>query len=191
MTDSQRIFQLVLPEGFEWALPTDTANYEVIYSLAQRTDSSGWEPIHMRLLKSDVGSKGPYKRADMPWLNSGVIILRDEAVDVVGEILRPHGVVLPLLCEEARLALFSAPLVEGVLDEERSQIKRFRSGRIMELRKPVFRTGLLGGVKAFKLSEKPRGDLYLTGDVVEEILATGLTSGTDFELAYEDHEPVD
>ena len=68
----------------------------------------------MRLLKSDVGSKGPYKRADMPWLNSGVIILRDEAVDVVGEILRPHGVVLPLLCEEARLALFSAPLVEGV-----------------------------------------------------------------------------
>ncbi len=188
MTDSQRIFQLEVPGGFEWALPTDDSNYKVFRSLPELPQGSGWEPIHMRLLKSDVGSKGPYKRADMPWLSSDVIILRDEAVDVVGEILRPHGVVLPLLCEEARLALFSAPLAEGVLDEERSQIKRFRSGRIMELRKPVFRTGLLGGVKAFKLSEDSRGDLYLTGDVVEEILATGLTSGTDFELAYDDHE---
>ena len=35
MTVSQRIFQLEVPEGFEWALPTDTANYDVIYSLAQ------------------------------------------------------------------------------------------------------------------------------------------------------------
>jgi len=189
VTDSKHIFQLALPEeDFEWALPTDDSNYKVIRSLPQFLQGSVWEPIHMELLKSDVGSRGPYKRADMPWLNSGVIILRDQAVDVVGEILRPHGVILPLLCEEARLALFTAPLVEGVLDEERSQIKRFRSGRIMELRKPVFRTAILGETRAFKLAELPQDDLYLTGDLVEKIVATGLTSGTDFELSYEDIE---
>jgi hypothetical protein len=115
-----------------------------------------------------------------------VLVLRDEAIETVGALLQPHGELLPLACDEARLALFSAPKLEGVLDEGRSDIERFDSGRIMDLRAPVFRTELIGDTQAFKLVETPRGNLYLGEQLVEAIRATGMTSGTVFAVAYDE-----
>lgn len=183
MTGNARIFRPFVPEGFEWAVPTVPADFEVIRTLAERAADDLWKPIHMALLKVDDHGR-PQRHADLPWLGSGVLVLRDEAIETVGELLRPYGEVLPLRCDDARLALFSAPVVTGVLDEDRSDMVRFGSGRIMALRVPVFRTPALGDMQAFKLAEMPRGDLYLAEQLVEAIRATGMTSGTDFTTVY-------
>jgi hypothetical protein len=122
-------------------------------------------------------------RADLPWLGENVLVLRDAAIEAVGKCLQPHGELLPLECDDARLVLFSAPVKTGVLDESRSHLERFDSGRIMALRSPTFRLPALQGVAAFKLAEMPRGDLFLEGALVADIVATGLSAGTDFVLA--------
>lgn len=183
MTGAMHIFRPSVPEGYEWAVPTDSGDLEVIRALGERPPGGPWTPIPMALLKVDEHGQSQ-KRSDLPWLGGHVLVLRDEAIEAVGEILRPHGELLPLVCDEARLALFSAPVVQGVLDEARSDMVRFGSGRIMALRTPAFRRSALGGRGAFRLAEMPRGDLYLTGHVVEAIRSTGMTAGTHFTLAY-------
>lgn len=183
MTGAVHIFRPSVPEGYEWAVPTDDADLEVIRARGERPPGDPWTPIQMALLKVDDHGQSQ-KRSDLPWLGGHVLVLRDEAIEAVGEILRPHGELLPLLCDEARLALFSAPVVQGVLDEARSDMVRFGSGRIMALRAPAFRGSALGGRGAFRLAEMPRGDLYLTDHVVEAIRSTGMTAGTHFTLVY-------
>lgn len=179
MTGSPRIFRTSVPEGFEWALPMHASDFEAIRTLADRSLGSAWKPIRMSLLRSDDRGQ-PQRRAQMPWLGSEVLVLRDEAVDTVGALLLPHGEVLPLDCDDARLSLFSAPTIAGALDRDRSDMAEFSSGRIMSLRRPAFIADALNDKQAFKLAEMPRGDLYLADDLVKAILDTGMSSGTDF-----------
>ena len=181
-----RVFQPSVPEGFEWALPLNSDDYEVFWTLAERPRGAAWEPIRMTLLKVDDHGR-PQHHAYLPWMGSGELILRDEAIDTIGPLLEPHGEVLPLLCDEARLALFTASTVEGVLDEQRSDIIRFGSGGILDLRAPVFHLDRLGHRQAFKLAEMPRGSLYFLESLVKELRATSLTSGTDFSLVLGPH----
>lgn len=179
MTDHVCIYRLSVPEGYEWALPVDSDDFEILQSLADRPAGAAWQPVQMTLLRVDDQGH-PHRRADLPWIGSHALILRDQAIDTVGRLLAPHGELLPLDCKEARLAVFSAPIVTGVLDEDRSDMVRFGTGRIMAVRRPVFRLDVLGNAKAFKLAEMPRGDLYLSADLFDALRATGMTAGTDF-----------
>jgi hypothetical protein len=67
-------------------------------------------------------------------------------------------------------------------DLERSDAVRFGTGRIMDLRRAEFRTEMIAGAGALALTEMPRGDLYLTEDLVDSIRSTGQSAGTDFVL---------
>lgn len=179
MTGARRVFHPSAPEGFEWAIPINDEDFEVFSRLSERTPGDVWRPIEMRFIKDD--DHGRLKqRADMPWLGSHVLILRDEAIEAVGSLLRPHGELLPLRCDEARLVVFSAPLIKGALDEEHSDILRFRDGGIMRIRRTALREAAVKDVLAFKFQEMPRGYVYLAEPLVEAILATGMTAGTNF-----------
>lgn len=178
------VYRLAVPEGFEWAFPVDPDDFEALWTLPERRPGAAWQPVQMRLLKEDEHER-PWRRAEMPWLGGHVLILRDEAIEAVGPLLAPYGELLPLTCDEARLVVFSAALAANVLEEDRSEIVRFASGRIMDIRRHAFDLGALVGNRAFKLAEFPRGDLFLTGDLVESIRETGLTGGTEFHLIYD------
>jgi hypothetical protein len=52
----------------------------------------------------------------------------------------------------------------------------------MDLRRAEFRTEMIAGAGALALTEMPRGDLYLTEDLVDSIRSTGQSAGTDFVL---------
>ena len=80
-----------------------------------------------------------------------MLVLRDRAVDSIGPILEPHGQLLPLACAEARLVVFDAQVLPGVLDEERSELVRFGTGRIMKLKVPMFRSSYPQGAGAFEV----------------------------------------
>lgn len=143
----------------------------------------------MELLRVDDRG-GTRKRADMPWLGSHVLVLRDEAIESVGRLIAPYGEILPLRVNDARLSVFSARLLPGALDEERSELVRFGSGQIMDLKRPVFHDEIVDGVGAFKLPEMPRGDIYLTEEMVMAIRSTGQSAGTEFVLVYESGSAV-
>ena len=138
----------------------------------------------MHLLRADDRGR-TRQHADMPLLTSNVLILRDEAIEAVGPLLTPHGELLPLRSPEARLALFRARQLSGALDEGRSDLVRFSSGRIMDLHAPMFHPSVVASAGAFVLAEMPRGHMYLTGELVDAIRGTGRTAGTDFRLVFQ------
>ena len=182
MTDQEApVYRSTPTEGYEWLLPEDDGDFETFLALAGHPQSA-WRPPAMKLLKvADDGR--PLRPAGMPWLGSHVLILRDRAVDSIGPILEPHGQLLPLACTEARLVVFDAQVLPGVLDEERSELVRFGSGRIMKLKVPVFRSAYPEGAGAFKVAEMPRGPILLTRNLVRAIEDTGDSAGTSFVAA--------
>lgn len=169
-------------DGYEWVLPVDDADFETL-RLAGQT-SEPWPSPEVRLLRTeDDGTL--LRRASMPWLDSHALVLRDEAIDSVGRVLNYRGDILPLKSGDARFCLFAAHIQSSALDLEHSQIVRFSSGRILDLKRPVFHDEVVARAGAFKLREMPRGDVYFTQDVVEALRATGDAVGTDFELVYD------
>lgn len=178
------VFRTQVAERFEWVVPRRAEDFDVLHALAQRpAASTTWEPVRVDVLK--VGDRHRrLKRAAMPWLAADLLVLRDEAIEAVGPLLAPHGVLLPLECDEAELVLFSAGVRESVLDEARSELVRLDSGEIFYLPRPVFHASLLAGAIAFRLAELPYGGVFLTGPLVDAIQRTGTTAGTNFELVY-------
>jgi len=167
-------------DGYEWVLPDDDADFEVL--VLEDSAVSAWPTPAVHLLRSDEGQS--LRRADMPWSGRHALVLRDDAVEEVGNLLWEFGDLLRLSSGEARLTIFAARAVAGALDTGASDIVRFDSGEVMDLRRPVFHP-TIAGAGAFRLSEFRRGALYLTQDLVDAIRETGLSSGTDFKLVYE------
>lgn len=92
---------------------------------------------------------------------------------------------MPLECGETELFVFNASRSLSALNEERSDVMRFGEGRIMKINRHAFDAAVIADVEIFKLTEMPRGSVYLTGDAVEVIQQSGL-AGTDFELVWSD-----
>lgn len=181
-----RVYRPTVTEGYEWALPVNDSDFEAFRRLPM--DESRWFAPEMSLLTQDDRGKA-HRSAHMPWLDGHVLILRDEAIEAIGPLLAPHGQVLPLRASGARLAVFSAHPLAGALDEQASELVRFSSGRIMHLRAPVFRPSVVASASAFVLTEMPRGNLYLSGQLVDSIRETGLSSGTEFQLVFDAADP--
>jgi len=184
-----RVYRPEVPEGYEWAQPVNSSDFEAFRGVPG-DDEPDWSTPEMTLLVTDERGKAQ-RFAHLPWLGSHVLVLRDEAIEAIGPLVAPHGQVLPLRASGARLAVFRPPLLAGALDEQASEVVRFSSGHIMDLRVPVFRPSVVASASAFVLAEMPRGSMYLSGELVDAILATGYSSGTDFRLVFEASDPVD
>ncbi|NUQ78113.1 MAG: hypothetical protein HUU21_31665, partial [Polyangiaceae bacterium] len=85
------------------------------------------------------------------WLGAYALIFRRSAIEALGPMLREHGELLPLECPEAELWVYNPTRVIDALDEEASTIERFKSGRIMGIKRYVFKAHLIEGVDIFKL----------------------------------------
>jgi hypothetical protein len=182
MTESHRpstIHDLVAPEGYECVFLDNAEDYEVLRGAGPDTRlAEGWQALPARVLPPDEDQ--PARRAQLPWLSDDVLALRDEAVAAVGPLLEPFGELLPLSCPDANVVIFRSTTAVDVLDEDGSDIVRFPgSGRIMAIEAYRFRPGVLKPPRAFMLPQMPRGSLYLTGDLVQQIESLGFV-GTGF-----------
>jgi hypothetical protein len=177
-TSPPRIYEPEVEEGFEWALPLDGKHALLFGGFDGTHRAATWSPVPMYLLRTD--ERGSRQRADLPWLGSHVLILRDEAIDVVGPILADHGELLPLECADANLVVLNVTRVIDALDEQHSDVVRFSSGRIMDIKKAAFHGDELTGSAVFKIPQMPYGPLYFTSDIVERIRATRRHAGVTF-----------
>ena len=100
------------------------------------------------------------------------------AVAALGDLLREHGELLEV--EGAEFRLHNVTSAPDALDEERSEVKRFRSsGRILRILRYELRAELLSDVPIFKLPQQPRSRVYVTDAFVERVTEAGLV-GFDF-----------
>ena len=106
-----------------------------------------WKPISMEIVHEDQGRQ--LKESESPWLGPHALIFRPRAIAVLGSLLRDNGELLPLRCGEAEVKLFNATRVLDALDEAASSIVRFGTGRVMWIKRYVFRPEAIRDVDIF------------------------------------------
>jgi hypothetical protein len=141
-----------------------------------------WRPLHVQVVDERTPFGAP--ESDFPtWGMAGALALRRRAVELIGPLLSPYGDVLPLGGEGAGIAVFDCTTVIDALDQDRSEIVRFRGGGILAVTRYEFRPEKVSGVGAFRLPHDPAG-LFLSGTIVDAITKAELT-GLDFNLVWQ------
>jgi hypothetical protein len=179
-----QVFKPSSPADQEWVVLLDKAFREMLSNLDGTSRRDSWSPPPVRVLKSSERKRLKY--SDLPHFSGHVLVLREPAVDALGELLSPDGELLPLDCVDAPLWLFNCRRVVDALDEEHSQLVRFPStGRIMLVDSFAFRPEPLLGVNAFKVPQLVRSSLFVTSELVAAAHRANLAR-TDFQLVWED-----
>jgi hypothetical protein len=140
-----------------------------------------WVPLRMQLIGMDEGR--PLSESDSPWLGSHALIFRPKAIQALGPMLSDHGELLPLQCPTAEVSIFNPTRVVDVLDEAASQVLRFKSGKIMGVRKYAFRPEPLDGVHAFKIPNLRVSPTFVSESFVATWRSAGLR-GLEFRLVW-------
>ncbi|MCW3492391.1 hypothetical protein [Microbacterium sp. SSM24] len=183
MSECQDVFESVAIERTQMVVSERWESLEQAIELAITDDGSNWVPPPVEIARADERHR-PWGYTNLPAWTGQVLVLRAEAIDVIGPLLDPSGLIRPLAAGEDELAVFSAYLLEGALNADRSEIRRFSDGRVMAVRRPSFVPEALSGARAFRLAEAPRGVAYYTSELVEQIHATGLARPGQFKLVW-------
>ena len=164
-------------DKYELCHPVDR-NFERFYADMDGTPKlAGWKPVAMEILHKDGRKK--LLRSDSPWLGAYSLIFRPSVLEALGPLLREYGELLPLECSETDLWVYNPTRVIDALDEEASSIERFKSGKIMRIKRYVFKAHLIDGVDIFKLPDL-RGDrTYVSHRFVDLWTESGL-KGLEF-----------
>jgi hypothetical protein len=168
-------------EGFELCHPIIPADFENLVRLINgqpRADS--WTPIPVEIIREDEGE--PLKRAGSPWLGPHALILREDAAAAVSRPLARWGEFLPLRCSEAPLVVYNPTHVLDALDERKSDVRRFSNGRVMMVKRYVFREGAIGKESAFKIPNLRSSPTFFVDTAVQAWTAAGIR-GVRFEEA--------
>jgi len=176
-----RVFAVKPDEGYEWILTEDEFENE----LGAESVANTWSPPKVRLLKKDGGTI--LARADLPWFSSGLLVFREAAYRKVGHLFANAGEFLPLrlVGGSDELWMFHAYSVLDALDPQQSDLIRFPSGRVMVIKRHVFRPDSLDGATIFRIDESPK--LFFTGEIVQVLQKEKLT-GIRFECVWSSEE---
>lgn len=182
-----RIYVTNVDQGYEWLIPHGEPHRWLVGDGESR--AATWQPDEVSVLTDDDGR--PRKHADVPWMAGGVLVLSPRAFDATRELLSPWGEFLPVRTVEGRdYQVFNPLVLCDALDEELSDIVRLDSGLVLSIKKHVFRPGKLPPASVFGLSQLRNSDLYLTGDLVDQLSAFGFR-GTTFTLVWQSPTPTE
>lgn len=176
-------------DGYQWVIPVDHSGYRTI-SNALSAEPGGrvgarWVPPSVRLLTEDDGQQ--LRWADMPWYSSEALVVTDHARSVLEKIVGEDAEFLPLNCDTARLWFLYPWRIADAFDKERSQVKRFTSGRIMEVTQYAFLESELTGLTCFKVPQVG-AEIFVRESVVTTIQNARLT-GAGFRRVWQSSDP--
>jgi hypothetical protein len=114
-------------------------------------------------------------RGDFPsLLLPHIPVFSRHAADLLASVLTPYGQLWPLLCEDAEYIMFNVTTLVDAMNEDDSDIVRFKSGRIMEIRNYVLNERRLNAAPIFKLPQTALMDVFVTDEFVNMVLASHL-----------------
>lgn len=170
------VYEPYFEPGYDWAMPAGSV--EPILDLKTRRRGDPWKPLWMYMTTTDAQGR-PRQRADMPWHGHGTLVLTAKARQVLEKALGDDAELLPAYDTQGQdLWLVHAWRVVDALDEERSDVVRFTSGKIMTVRRFALRAGAVAGLRCFRLPEQ-LATMLVTSEVVAAVRSAGL-HGTTF-----------
>jgi hypothetical protein len=150
------MYHFTSPERAELCMPDgDWDDVRIDEILHERTTLENWIPPTFRIHHEDEGKK--LRRSDCPeWRMTRNLILRPNALDVMGDMLRRYGLLLPIVCvnDDEALTLFEVTNVVDALILEKSSVLRI-PGRdvIIRVGSPVFNQNLIAEIDIFRLPQ--------------------------------------
>lgn len=164
-----RAFKLSSETDDYKAYNLDDAGLEAVNEFFCRPSEGRWQPI--RLFPHRQNKRVP--AGDFPCIFVGTMpALSQRATDALRDLLEPAGELLPVECPEGSLWLFNCLRFADVLDEERSEIRRYPDGALAH----VYRHEWKAAVEHetfFRIPQR-RPPVYVTDVVVERIRGAGL-----------------
>lgn len=159
--------------GFELCHPADTADFELLnVSINGRAQQQNWTPVPMRLVQTDMGL--PLALSDAPWLGSHALIFRPSVIEAMKDMVVDNGELLPLDCAGQELVTFNPNRLISPLDEARSDIVRFASGRIVDVTRYAFSPEIVGDSDVFKITNLRVSPTFLSHRFVARWVSRGL-----------------
>ena len=152
-------------------------NPETDYSILYRFNGKpidNWTNIEVV-----IEGKKKLKKGDFLDLSTHIPVFNKNAISCMREILSPYGQILPLNCRGGDFFAYNVTTVIDGLNEEKSEIIRFPSGKIMNITKYIVNRDKLSGQCIFKIKQAELMDVFVTQDFVEIVKKYKL-SGFDF-----------
>ena len=176
------IFVPLPTEDAELCHPVDEDDFLRIAELVDgRPRAETWTPLKMELVRENEGEK--LAESDAPWLGANALIFRQAALLAMGPLLRQFGELLPLKCARASLHLYNPTVVLDALDEDASSVMRLRAGKIVLVKKYVFKPAALVGREVFKITSLAVSPTFVIERFVNEWTAAKLR-GLEFEQVW-------
>jgi hypothetical protein len=144
-----------------------------------------WKPIEMKF--SEALSRR--KVGDFP---DGCLVpvFSQRAVSALESVLNPNGELLPLQCEGIQLFAFNVTRISDALDERRSKLTRFSSGRILDISRYEFNESKIAAdLTIFRLLPEQSSRIYVTSTFVELVAQAGL-QGFEFKQLWPNEASV-
>jgi hypothetical protein len=181
---SSNIYQIRHPEGYEWLLPADRDDYDLLI-FDGKIRKSTWQPIKMR--RHRFTHDGRFLQAyDFPGGGGDHLKMTSRARTRIQPYLEKYGEFLPLECADGDFCIFHVTHFVDALDERASDVLRSSDDPdvVLMIHKHVFRPDKLTGDWMFKLPRaRGRGAFYVGDPFVNMIRASGLT-GLDFRKVW-------
>jgi hypothetical protein len=167
-----RYFEPMVEEGYEWVNCVDQVDYETFASFDGSPRKNGWNPIRVKRVPAD--ERHDAKASDFPWLGSDALVMRQSAVERMGDIVNANGEVLPLSTDDGTVLFVLNARVIDALDEGSSSVMKFPgTNRIMRIKKVAFIASAIEGVDLFRLPHRA-SSTYVSERFVERVKAAGL-----------------
>lgn len=144
-----------------------------------------WKPLEIMAVDTDdeLALLGDHA------LLGTIPVLSERAVDALADVLQANGELLPLIFRRKPYFALNVTTVTDALDESRSKVHRFSSGRVMAIDEFAFRPERVRALTIFKIPELPRGFVFVTDTFVDRVRTAGL-QGFDFHEVWHDGAAV-
>jgi hypothetical protein len=137
-----------------------------------RPMAGSWSPLEVEVIRDSRHRGRP--ASDFPLLYGPVPVLSERAAHALGDLLDGAGERLPLRGGDGRYQALNVTRVLDALDEERCEVKRFRSGRIMRVLRYAFRPEAIGEAAVFKVPQMLKSEVYVTDRFADAVRRHGL-----------------
>ena len=156
LSAAENAWRLAHPEA------ESASSIRLFRSLDGSPQSEVWPEPELDLVGAEAAE------TDFPRLDIFVPVLSQRAALALRDLLT--GVeLLPVVAGERQWLACNTPVVEGALDHARSDIKFFKSGKVMRILRAEFHTAAIQSHPIFRIAEVPFGRVFVNEAFVQAV----------------------
>jgi hypothetical protein len=113
-------------------------------------------------------------KGDTPGLSTHIPVFSLKAVNVLADLLKRNGELLPITCDDEAYFVFNVTRVIDALDERESELDLYNSGKIMNIARYSFFEDKLASASVFKIPQFLLGRVFVTAPFVARVKEANL-----------------